>query len=38
LMIGEKLDVSLDEMRDAFEPALASLVAGAVASDELHEG
>ncbi len=38
LVIGEKLDVSLDEMRDAFEPALASLVAGAVASDELHEG
>ena len=38
LAIEDKLDVSLDEMRDAFEPALAALVQGAVSSDELHEG
>ncbi|MDR3686726.1 MAG: phosphoribosylformylglycinamidine synthase subunit PurL, partial [Coriobacteriia bacterium] len=38
LTIESKLDLSVDELRDAFEPALAALVAGAVSSDELHEG
>jgi hypothetical protein len=38
LTIEGKLDVSLDDLRDAFEPTLAALVAGVVSSDELHEG
>jgi phosphoribosylformylglycinamidine synthase subunit PurL len=38
LTIEGKLDVSLDELRDAFEPALEALVAGTISSDELHEG
>jgi phosphoribosylformylglycinamidine synthase len=38
LTIEGKLDLSLDELRDAFEPALAALVAGTISSDELHEG
>jgi phosphoribosylformylglycinamidine synthase II len=38
LTIEGKVDVSLDEMRDAFEPTLEALVSTTVASDELHEG
>jgi phosphoribosylformylglycinamidine synthase len=38
LVIEGTIDVSLDDMRDAFEPTLAALVAGAVSSDELHQG
>jgi phosphoribosylformylglycinamidine synthase len=38
LTIEDKLDLSLDELRDAFEPALAACVAGTISSDELHEG
>jgi hypothetical protein len=38
LVIEGKLDVSVDDLRDAFEPALAALVAGTVSSEELHEG
>jgi len=38
LVIEDKLDVALDEMRDAYEPTLEALVAGSIASDELHEG
>jgi phosphoribosylformylglycinamidine synthase len=38
LVIEDKLDVSVDDLRDAFEPALAALVAGTVSTEELHEG
>jgi phosphoribosylformylglycinamidine synthase len=38
LTICEKLDVSLDDLRDAFEPTLAALVAGELQSEELQEG
>jgi phosphoribosylformylglycinamidine synthase len=38
LAIEGKVDLSLDDMRDAFEPTLAMLVAGTVSSDELHQG
>lgn len=38
LTIEGKVDLSLDDMRDAFEPTLATLVAGTVSSDELHQG
>jgi hypothetical protein len=38
LTIEGKVDVSLDDLRDAFEPALEALVAGTISSDELHEG
>jgi phosphoribosylformylglycinamidine synthase len=38
LAIEDKLDVSLDDLRDAFESTLAALLAGTVASDELYEG
>jgi phosphoribosylformylglycinamidine synthase len=38
LTICEKLDVYLDDLRDAFEPTLAALVAGELQSEELQEG
>jgi phosphoribosylformylglycinamidine synthase subunit PurL len=38
LTIEDKVDISIDDMRDAFEPTLAMLVAGTVTSDELHQG
>jgi len=38
LTICEKLDLTVDELRDAFEPTLERLLAGVVATDELHEG
>ena len=38
LTICEKLDLSIDDMRDAFEPTLAALVAGEMQTGELHEG
>jgi phosphoribosylformylglycinamidine synthase subunit PurL len=38
LTIEDKLDVSLDDLRDAFEPTLGELLAQTVSSDELHEG
>ena len=36
--ICEKLDLSLDDLAEAFEPTLAALVAGEVQTEELHEG
>jgi phosphoribosylformylglycinamidine (FGAM) synthase-like enzyme len=38
LTICEKLDLSLDDLAEAFEPTLAELVAGVVQTEELHEG
>jgi phosphoribosylformylglycinamidine synthase II len=38
LAIEDKLDVSLDHMRDAFEPTLEALLSSTVDADELHEG
>jgi len=38
LTICEKLDLSLDDLAAAYEPTLATLLAGEIASDELHEG
>jgi phosphoribosylformylglycinamidine synthase len=38
LTIEDKVDLSLDDLRDAFEPALAALVSGTLSSEELHEG
>ena len=38
LTICEKLDVSLDDLAEAFEPTLEALVAGQVQTEELHEG
>ena len=38
LTICEKLDLSLDDLAEAFEPTLAALVAGEVQAEELHEG
>ena len=38
LTICEKLDLSLDDLADAFEPTLEALVAGELQSEELHEG
>ena len=38
LTIGEKLDLSIDDMRDAFEPTLAALVSGEMQSEEMREG
>jgi phosphoribosylformylglycinamidine synthase len=38
LTICEKLDLSLDDLAEAFEPTLAALVAGEVQTEELHEG
>ena len=40
LTIEGMLDVSLDELRDAFEPTLAALVHGAdeLQTEELREG
>ena len=40
LTICERLDVGLDEIRDAYEPTLERLVHGAetIATEELFEG
>ena len=38
LTICEKLDLRLEDLRDAFEPTLETLLSGVVSSDELHEG
>ncbi|MGV8084377.1 MAG: phosphoribosylformylglycinamidine synthase subunit PurL [Coriobacteriia bacterium] len=38
LVIGEKLEVSLAELRAAYELTLAALVGGVVSSDEIREG
>ena len=38
LTICEKLDLSLDDLAEAFEPTLEALVAGEVQTEELHEG
>jgi phosphoribosylformylglycinamidine synthase len=38
LTICEKLDLSLDDLAEAFEPTLEALVHGELQSEELHEG
>jgi phosphoribosylformylglycinamidine synthase len=38
LTICDKLDLSLDDLAEAFEPTLAALVHGELQTEELHEG